>query len=174
MALVCLSMSRLVGVAPGVLYGLFTGLAVAGGIDRRTEGRAYARSSLLLVGLALVAFVVQRVVASAAAGTDPGFAILVFDTAVVVVFVGGLQAVIVQLMPTRGALGERREDRRLEPTCLVGAARRLGGALPPAGGATEPRTTALGSVWFIAALVLGAIGVLGLECDAGSTHGARG
>ncbi len=106
-AFACLALSRVFDVAPGVLYGLFAGVIFAGAVDMKLQGRAYARSSLALIAAALAAYGVHRLVAGAAAGTSPGLIVIVIDTAAAALFIGGLQAVIVQLLPTRYVNGEK-------------------------------------------------------------------
>ena len=106
-AFACLALSRVFDVAPGVLYGLFAGVIFAGAVDMKLQGRAYARSSLALIAAALAAYGVHRLVAGAAAGTSPGLLVIVIDTAAAALFIGGLQAVIVQLLPTRYVNGEK-------------------------------------------------------------------
>jgi hypothetical protein len=106
----CLALSRVFDIAPGVLYGLIAGVVYAGTVDRRLEGRAYALSSVLLMAAALGAYVVHRMVTPSAAGDDPGFWVIIIDTAAAALFVGGLQAVIVQLLPVRYVNGEKISD----------------------------------------------------------------
>jgi hypothetical protein len=105
-AILCLTMSRFLGVAPGVLYGLFIGVAFAGKVESRILGRAYAGSSTLLLGAAMAAFLLHRLVAPAAEGASPSFWAIAIDTAAAALVVGGTQAVIVQLLPTRFVNGE--------------------------------------------------------------------
>lgn len=105
-AILCLTMSRFLGVAPGVLYGLFIGVAFAGRVESRLLGRAYAWSSVLLLGAAMAAFMLHRLVAPSAEGVAPSFWAIALDTAAAALVVGGLQAVIVQLLPTRFVNGE--------------------------------------------------------------------
>jgi hypothetical protein len=106
----CLALSRAFDIAPGVLYGLIAGVVYAGTVDRRLEGRAYALSSVLLMAAALGAYVVHRMVTPSAADDDPSFWVIIVDTAAAALFVGGLQAVIVQLLPVRYVNGEKISD----------------------------------------------------------------
>ena len=105
-AVICLLLSRFLSVSPGVLYGLFIGIAVGGAVSSRLVGRAYATSSLALIGVAVLAFLLHKWVAPDAGVQDPSFWAIVIDTAAAVLVVGGLQAVIVQLIPTRFVNGE--------------------------------------------------------------------
>jgi hypothetical protein len=106
----CLALSRVFDIAPGVLYGLIAGVVYAGTVDRRIEGRAYALSSVFLMVAALGAYLVHRMVTPTAAGADPSFWVIIVDTAAAALFVGGLQAVIVQLLPVRYVNGEKISD----------------------------------------------------------------
>lgn len=106
-AIGCLSLSRFMHVAPGVLYGLIVGVVFVGAVDPKLEGRAYARASAYLAVAALVALVVHRLVSPAASGASPSLGVIVVDTAAATLFVGGLQTVIVQLLPTRFVNGEK-------------------------------------------------------------------
>jgi hypothetical protein len=106
-AFLSLALSRVFDVAPGVLYGLFAGVIFAGTVEIRLQGKAYARASLALIAVALGAYGVHRIVADAASGTSPGLLVIVVDTAAAALFIGGLQAVIVQLLPTRYVNGEK-------------------------------------------------------------------
>lgn len=103
----CLAFSRVFDIAPGVLYGLFAGVIFTTAVDLKLEGRAYARSSVMLMAAAIVGYVIHRMVGSAAAEASPSLMVIIIDTAAAVLFVGGLQAVIVQLLPTRYVNGEK-------------------------------------------------------------------
>ncbi len=106
-AFASLALSRVFDVAPGVLYGLFAGVMFVGAVDMKLQGRAYARSSAALIGAALAAYGVHRLVAGAAAGTSPSLLVIIVDTAAAALFIGGLQAVIVQLLPVRYVNGAK-------------------------------------------------------------------
>jgi hypothetical protein len=105
-AVICLLLSRFLSVSPGVLYGLFIGIAVGSAVSSRLVGRAYATSSLALIGAAVFAFLLHKWVAPDAGVHDPSFWAIVMDTAAAVLVVGGLQSVIVQLIPARFLYGE--------------------------------------------------------------------
>jgi hypothetical protein len=106
-AIACLGLSRFLHVAPGLLYGLVVGVVFAGAVEREVEGRAYARSSALLVGAALAAYGLHRLVSSSAGAAGAGFWVILIDSAAAALFVGGMQAVIVQLLPMRFVNGEK-------------------------------------------------------------------
>jgi hypothetical protein len=104
-AIGCLLFSRIFDVAPGVLYGLFAGVLFVG-VDNKLAGRAYARSSILLGSAAMLAWGLHRWIGGAASSTSPSLWAIIFDTAAAVLFVGGLQSVIVQLLPMPFTYGE--------------------------------------------------------------------
>jgi hypothetical protein len=106
-AIGCLALSRFLHVAPGMLYGLMVGVVFAGTVDRQVEGRAYARSSVYLVVAAFAAYGLHRLVGGAATDAGAGFGVIAVDTLAAALFVGGLQTVIVQLLPTRYVNGEK-------------------------------------------------------------------
>ncbi len=106
-AALCLLLSRVLDVSPGVLYGLFTGVSFGIVLEDELEGRAYARASAALLAVALGAFFVHRWVVDSSTGGSAGFWVIVVDSAAAAVCVGGLQAVIVQLLPTRFVNGEK-------------------------------------------------------------------
>ena len=104
-AIGCLLFSRIFDVAPGVLYGLFAGVLFVG-VDSKLAGRAYARSSVLLGSAAMLAWGLHRWIGGASSGDSPSLWAIIFDTAAAVLFVGGLQSVIVQLLPMPFTYGE--------------------------------------------------------------------
>jgi len=154
-AVLCLTVSRALGVAPGVLYGLFIGVAFAGAVDKRLVGRAYAAASALVLAVAMGAFLVHRLVASAAEGADPSFWAIAIDTAAAALVVGGMQAVIVQLLPTRFVNGENiLRWSRLGWLALSGTAMTLYVMVVVR---PNPDQQSWGSLWFVVALVAGAV-----------------
>lgn len=105
-AIGCLLASRVFGVSPGVLYGLFVGAVWVGVVDVRVEGRAYAWGGILLATASMAAWAVHRGVVSAASAPSAGFLIITVDTAAAVLFVAGLQTLIVNLLPMPFLWGE--------------------------------------------------------------------
>jgi hypothetical protein len=154
-AVLCLLVSRFLGVAPGVLYGLFIGVAFAGIVESKLVGRAYAASSVLVLVAAMLAFLVHRIVAPTAEGADPGFWAIAIDTAAAVLVVGGMQAVIVQLLPTRYVNGENIwRWSRLGWLGLIFGAMTLYVMVVVR---PNPDQQSWGSLWFVVALVVGAV-----------------
>jgi hypothetical protein len=154
-AVLCLLMSRFLSVSPGVLYGLFVGLAFAGSVSQRLLGRAYAASSAVLILVAVGAFMVHRAVADSAAGASPGFLTIVIDTAAAVLLVGGLQAVIVQLLPTRFVNGENiLKWSRIGWLGLLAVAMTLYVVIVVR---PNPDEQSFGNLWFVVALVAAAL-----------------
>ncbi len=106
-AVMCLVLSRVLNVAPGVLYGLFTGVSFGIALDSKLEGRAYARASVALLATAVGAFLVHRWIIDSSTLPITNFWMIGLDAAVAAICVGGMQAVVVQLLPTRFVNGEK-------------------------------------------------------------------
>lgn len=106
-AVVCVLVSRLTNFAPGYLFGLLGGAVFAGVLERRTEGRAEAVTMLSVLALALGAWAVFGQVVSRANGPDPSFAVLVADSLLGCLFIGGIQGLLFSLIPLRFLPGYR-------------------------------------------------------------------
>lgn len=157
-AIGCLLFSRIFGVAPGVLYGLFAGVLFTS-VDTEVAGRAYARSSILLGAAAMVAWLIHRWIAGSATGASASLWAIVFDTAAAVLFVGGLQSVIVQLLPMPFTYGESVAawSRTVWLTLFVGAlALYMQFVVRP-----NPDAGHWTNLWFVAAFMALAVGFWG-------------
>lgn len=106
-AVVCVLVSRLTDFAPGYLYGVLGGAVFAGSLERRSEGRA--ETVTLVAGLvaALGAWVAFEPVAHAANGAHPSLAVLVADSFLGCVFIGGVEGMLFSLVPLRFLPGHR-------------------------------------------------------------------
>jgi hypothetical protein len=154
-AIGCLLFSRIFGVAPGVLYGLFAGVLFTS-VDTKVAGRAYARSSILLGAAAMAAWLIHRWIEGSATGSSASLWAIVFDTAAAVLFVGGLQSVIVQLLPMPFTYGESVAawSRTVWLTLFVGAlALYMQFVVRP-----NPDAGHWSNLWFVGAFMAFAIG----------------
>jgi hypothetical protein len=154
-AVVCLLLSRVVGVAPGVVYGLVAGYVFSGSVDADRVGPAYARSSAAMFGLCALAFAAHARLAAQVAGGSAGFAVIAVDTATAVLCVGGLQTTLVQLLPMRFING----DKIATWNRAVWFGLMLGGLTLYVELVVRPTRgqQSWGSVWFTAALVAAAV-----------------
>lgn len=106
-AVVCVLISRLVKFQPGYLYGLVGGAAFVAALGRREEGRSEVAVIAAALALALVAWVVFGVVASQANDPHPAFGVLVADSLLAGLFIGGIEGLLFSLIPLRFLPGYR-------------------------------------------------------------------
>ena len=107
-ALVCVLISRAVDFQPGYIYGLIAFYAFSRGTAPRAEGQAMAVTCVVIVGLAVFAWLMLPIADAAFAATP--FLHLAVTTALVTVFVGGLAGLLFQLLPLRFLRGKRLWD----------------------------------------------------------------
>jgi len=120
-AVACVLVSRLTDFAPGYLYGLLGGAVFAGVLDKRSEGRA--ESVTLLAGLvvALGAWVAFEPVAHAANAANPNLGVLVADSLLGCLFIGGIEGMLFSLIPLRFLPGHRLRQWGWVPWALLTA-----------------------------------------------------
>jgi hypothetical protein len=120
-AVACVLVSRLTDFAPGYLYGLLGGAVFAGVLEKRTEGRA--ESVTLLAGLlvALGAWVAFEPVAHAANAANPNLGVLVADSLLGCLFIGGIEGMLFSLVPLRFLPGHRLKQWGWVPWALLTA-----------------------------------------------------
>jgi len=106
-ALVCVLVSRAVHFQPGYLYGLVGGFAFTVALARRDEGRSELLSFVVRLGVAVVAWIVFVPVSSAANHLHPAFPVLVADSFVAAVFIGGIEGALFALVPIRFLPGHK-------------------------------------------------------------------
>jgi S-formylglutathione hydrolase FrmB len=106
-AIACVAVSRLVGFAPGYLFGLVAGFDFTGRLSEEEEGRALAHGARNMLLLAGAAYVLWGPVDGAVQGGDGGFPMLVLDAVLAATFVAGLQGVLFGLLPLRFLDGEK-------------------------------------------------------------------
>lgn len=106
-AAACVLVSRLADVHPGYVYGLLAGYTFEGERSKRTEGRAAAISTAGLFALSIVAWLAWTPVKAAAEQPGAGFAVLVLDAMLAMIFVAGLETMAFALVPLRFLEGEK-------------------------------------------------------------------
>jgi hypothetical protein len=158
-AMGCLVASRFFGISPGVLYGLFVGAVWIGTIDAKVEGKAYALGGVLLVGASMGAWALHQWLQPTADVPSASLLAITFDTAAAVLFVGGIQTVIVNLLPMPFLWGESviRWSRVGWAAILVGTlAIYMQLIVRP-----NPDSVTWGNLWFVLILVAGALAFWG-------------
>ncbi len=98
-AIICVVLSRSLHFQPGYLYGLIAGFALTSELSPKIDGRLVATSAATTLVLSFVAWVAWVPIATAAAHGRPPSALLVLESALAVVFVGGLVAMTFGLLP---------------------------------------------------------------------------
>jgi hypothetical protein len=106
-AAVCVLVSRAVNFQPGYLYGIIGGIAFAGTLPRREEGRLVALSSVVTLAVAVIAWLLWVPAATAAHGAGAGFGTALWANVLSALFVGGLAGVVIGLVPLRFLPGEK-------------------------------------------------------------------
>jgi hypothetical protein len=100
--------SRLVGFeTPGYVYGLLGGLVFYGTLDRRSEGRLTAVTSLIVLAVTLGAWLARVPVSSVASQPHPPLWALVLELVLGGIFLMGLEGLAVELFPLRYFDGSR-------------------------------------------------------------------
>ena len=120
-AVACVLVSRLTDFAPGYLYGLLGGAVFAGVLDRRSEGRAETVTLLAGLLVALGAWIAFEPVAHAANAADPDLGILVADSLLGCLFIGGIEGMLFSLIPLRFLPGHRVRQWGWVPWVLMTA-----------------------------------------------------
>jgi hypothetical protein len=106
-AALCVLLSRLVHFQPGYLYGLVGGVTFAVALERREEGQAEALVFLAGALLAVVAWFGSSALGHLADATDPGLATLTADAFLAALFIGGIEGMLLSLVPLRFLPGHR-------------------------------------------------------------------
>lgn len=101
LAIVCTLLSRISGLQPGLVLGSVLGVQLARGLRADEEGRAVAVSCGALALASVTAWFAWLPVATAAAGRDPSFVVLVLDVVLAATFVIGVEALAFGLVPLR-------------------------------------------------------------------------
>lgn len=100
-AAACVALSRWVHLEPGYVYGLFAFYAASqhSGQRETTAGRGVLFGSLWLLAVSVAAWFAWPLVIPTASAADPGYWVLVADSALVAVFVLGTQTLVFGLIP---------------------------------------------------------------------------
>jgi hypothetical protein len=103
-AVICVAISRLAALEPGYLYGIVVGVVFREELTARDEGRQNAAGAVWTLLVVLAAWIGLDAVRAGDASLAP-FARLLLETALAVVVVGGLEAVVFGLLPMRFLAG---------------------------------------------------------------------
>ncbi len=98
-ALFCVAVSRVANFQPGYLYGLVVGFAFATTLDPRDEARANVATALVMLAIAVGAWLLLPVADVALAG-QPLLDIAV-SAGLATIFVAGLEGLLFELVPMR-------------------------------------------------------------------------
>ena len=101
-AIACVLASRLIGFAPGVVYGFIASTVVVApvALSRRQEAQLVLWPDLALLALAIAAWLALGPV-SAAAATDGGVLLAIANTVLATLFVAGLEGFMLCMIPLR-------------------------------------------------------------------------
>ena len=102
---VCVLVSRLARFEPGYLYGIVGGFVFARRFSREEEGRNAFAGALAAFAVALVAWLAWQPVDAAAADGSPGLLLGLADSTLAAIAVGGLQGLVIGLVPVRSLPG---------------------------------------------------------------------
>jgi hypothetical protein len=116
---VCVLVSRLTHFAPGYLYGVLGGAVFAGALAKRTEGRAETVTMLAGLAVALGAWIAFEPVAHAANSAHPSLGVLVADSFLAALFIGGIEGMLFSLIPLRFLPGHRVKQWGWLPWALL-------------------------------------------------------
>ncbi|MGQ0848350.1 MAG: FGLLP motif-containing membrane protein [Actinomycetota bacterium] len=97
----CVIISRAIQFLPGYLYGVVLGLTFSREVPERDQARETAAASVVVLGLALVAWGALGSVRSRA-----GFGSRALETTLAAVLVSGLEGLAIGLLPLRGMPGK--------------------------------------------------------------------
>jgi len=97
----CVAASRLAHFQPGYLYGVIAGAAFQRELSREEAGRGVLVSAVVLLVASIGAWLAWIPVSHAANKAGAGLGILVLDAVLAAMFVTGLEAVVIGLLPLR-------------------------------------------------------------------------
>ena len=97
----CVLVSRLARFEPGYLYGILGGFAFSRAFSKDEEGRNALVTALGVLVVSALAWVVWQPVNAAAESGDPGLLLGVTDSTLSTVAVGGLEGLVIGLMPLK-------------------------------------------------------------------------
>jgi hypothetical protein len=97
----CVLVSRLAHFEPGYLYGVVAGVAFASELADRDRGIDVAAGALTTLAIATAAWIAWVPVSAQAAHPHAGTFILIADTFLASIFVGGIVGTVINLLPLR-------------------------------------------------------------------------
>jgi hypothetical protein len=100
----CVVISRIADFQPGYLYGLVAAYAFARELPLRDEGRANAITAVWMLGVALAAWLLLPLTEDALTSTP--LIQMAIAAALATIFVGGLEALLFEMVPLRFLRGE--------------------------------------------------------------------
>ena len=106
-AVLAVVVSRLTHFEPGYLYGVLGGAVFVGLLSRRAEGRVEAGTLAAGLGVAVVAWVAFEPVSRLANEGGASFHVLVADSLLGCLFIGGIEGLLFSLVPLRFLPGYR-------------------------------------------------------------------
>ncbi|HEV2890218.1 MAG TPA: FGLLP motif-containing membrane protein [Frankiaceae bacterium] len=117
-AVACVVVSRVTGFEPGYMYGILGGFAFAKALPARDEGRAATLSAAWVLVAALLAWLVWLPVNDAVEDGNASLLMGLLDTTLAAIAVGGVQGLVIGLLPLRSLQGHTiaRWDRRVWAT----------------------------------------------------------
>ena len=101
------ALSRLLQFEPGYLYGIVGGVAFTAAMDRKEEGRAEWLIQLATLVVALAAWFAFVSVSARANEPSPGLGVLIADSLLAAVVIGGIEGLLFSLVPLRFLPGHR-------------------------------------------------------------------
>jgi hypothetical protein len=122
-SVVFVAFSKLMGVQPGLLYGLLAGFTFRQKLGEKEHGRLTAGSSLLVLAICAAAWFAWSPVSTPAGKPNPSFVVLVLEAALTGTFVIGLESLLIGLIPLRFLRGTTiLKWSRTAWACLFGVA----------------------------------------------------
>ncbi len=106
-ALACVVVSRVAGFQPGYFYGAIAGFAFAAELNRKEQGVHAARAAIWMLVLSLGAWVVRAPFAELATQQEPALWVLIVDSILAALFIGGIEGVVFGMIPLRFLAGEK-------------------------------------------------------------------
>ncbi|HEV2474967.1 MAG TPA: FGLLP motif-containing membrane protein [Candidatus Dormibacteraeota bacterium] len=103
----CVLVSRVTDFQPGYLYGLIGGVVFARQLTRREEGHTVAVTSLVMLAVAVAAWLAWVPVSAQSAAHPTSFAWAVASNFLAAVFVSGMVGLLIGLVPLRFLPGEK-------------------------------------------------------------------
>ena len=105
-AAVCVLVSRLADFQPGYLYGVIVGIEFGRKLSRVEDGRLAAWATGWVLVVSLIAWIMWIPVVDAIANGDTSFPILFIDALLAMIFVTGVETVVIGLLPLRMLKGD--------------------------------------------------------------------